>query len=228
MAVAQNRGNPEFQQQQHTPPPPQRNERWATSAARGSDSRAATPLRTLGSANADPGESQPSSSASLQQTTNSTRLRSIPRLRSQLPIPASDPGVEGASLSSEVQHSYQLRSRIPRPPNAFMLSAHEKWRSVAAENPNENNQHVSSLLGKLWRSLSVANKEPYRRKPAASADVHRRKHPECVHNPREAQRRKMQARRTKAISGKLKNGTSGDQQQQASISMAVAQDRGTS
>ncbi|XP_070386286.1 uncharacterized protein [Dermacentor albipictus] len=329
MAVAHDRGTPEFQKQQHPPPPPQRNERRATSGARrsdsgaakvitrprpsatvadaasarsaarpynvpwfpghlpgllgnqlsptflddedddlfagtpsfdqggildtlgsavgapgeeeeearrsiGSDLRTAPALDTLGSPDVDAGECEPSPSASRQHTTNSARLRSIPRRRSlpaaeastALPALAPDPGVEGASQSSEVHHSYQLRSRTRRPPNTFMLVAHGKRQSVAAENPNVNNRRVNSRLGKMWRSLSVADKQPYQRKPAASADVHRRKHPECVHNPRETQRCKMQALRTKAISGKLKNGASGDQQQQASISMTVVQDRG--
>ncbi|XP_070390653.1 uncharacterized protein [Dermacentor albipictus] len=106
-----------------------------------------------------------------------------------------------------------------------MLFAREKKRSVAAE--NENNQRVSSRPGKLWGSLSVADKEPRQRKVVAAAAVHRRKYPGYVYNPREAQRCKRQARRAKAIASKLKNGTSGDEQQQPWISTAVAQSRGT-
>ncbi|XP_075532153.1 uncharacterized protein LOC142564831 [Dermacentor variabilis] len=199
------------------------------------DSWTATTLDALGSAEDDPGQIQPSPSASLRQTTNRTRLRSIARLPSRpaaeaataVPDVASDPGVGVASSSSEVQHSYQLRSRIPRPPNASMLVAREKRRSVAAENANENNQRVSSRPAKLWRSLSVAEKEPRQRKAAAAAAVHRRKHPGYVSNPREAKRCQRQARRTKAIASKLKNGTSADEQQGPSISVAVAQGRGT-
>ncbi|XP_070396667.1 transcription factor SOX-18-like [Dermacentor albipictus] len=129
-----------------------------------------------------------------------------------VPAVASDPGVGVASSSSEVHHSYQLRSRIPRPPNASMLVAHGKRQLVAAENSNENNQRVSSRPGKLWRSLSVADKEPRQRKAAAAAA---------------AKRCKRQARRTKAIASKLKNCTSGDEQQQPSISTAVAHGRGS-
>ncbi|XP_070377172.1 sex-determining region Y protein-like [Dermacentor albipictus] len=138
-----------------------------------------------------------------------------------------DPAVDGTSLHSEVQHCYQLWSRIPRPPNAFMLVAHEKRRSVAAENPKENNQRVSSRLVKLWRSLSAADKEPYQRKAAEVAAVHQRKYPGYKNNPRAAQRCKGQERRAKAVASKLKRGTSGDQEQQLSVSMAVAQNRGT-
>ncbi|KAH7979476.1 hypothetical protein HPB49_009539 [Dermacentor silvarum] len=124
-------------------------------------------------------------------------------------------------------HSYQLRSRIPRPPNAFMLFAQEKRRSVAAENPNENNQRVSSRFSKRWRSLSAADKEPYQRTAAEAAPGHRRKHPDYVYNPREAHRCKWRESRTKAIASKPKSGSSRDQEQQPSISMAMAKDRGT-
>ncbi|KAH7942379.1 hypothetical protein HPB49_023617 [Dermacentor silvarum] len=102
-------------------------------------------------------------------------------------------------MSSEVQHSYQLRSRIPRPRSAFMLFAEEKRRSVADENPNENNQRVSSRLRKLWRSLSGGVKEPYQRKVAEAAIVHRRNHPDYVYNPREAHRHKAQERRARRL-----------------------------
>ncbi|KAH7979863.1 hypothetical protein HPB49_011661 [Dermacentor silvarum] len=102
-------------------------------------------------------------------------------------------------MSSEVQHSYQLRSSIPRPRSAFMLFAEEKRRSVADENPNENNQRVSSRLRKLWRSLSGGVKEPYQRKVAEAAIVHRRNHPDYVYNPREAHRHKAQERRARRL-----------------------------
>ncbi|KAH7979864.1 hypothetical protein HPB49_011662 [Dermacentor silvarum] len=81
-------------------------------------------------------------------------------------------------------------------------------------------------LGELWRSLSAAVKEPYQRKAAEAAIVHRRNHPDYVYNPREAHQHKGQERRAKAVVSKPKNGLSGDQEQQPSISTAVAQDRG--
>lgn len=94
---------------------------------------------------------------------------------------------------------------------------------MAAENPNENNQRVSSRLGKLWRSLSAADKEPYQRKAAEAAAVHRRKYPDYVYNPREARQRKEQERRAKAFAS-MTDG-SGDQEQQPSTSTAATQGR---
>ncbi|XP_070390702.1 uncharacterized protein [Dermacentor albipictus] len=108
-----------------------------------------------------------------------------------------------------------------------MPSAHGTRRSVAAENPNQNNQRVSSRLAKLWRPLNAADKELYQRKASAAAAVPRRKHPGYVLNPREAQRCKLPERSKKAIACKLKNDISRDQEQQPSISVAVAEYRGT-
>ncbi|XP_075739400.1 sex-determining region Y protein-like [Rhipicephalus microplus] len=96
--------------------------------------------------------------------------------------PDEPPDLSGAgpSMSSGEQHGYQLRRRIPQPPNAFMLFAMENRRSVAAENPNEDNRRVSTRLGKFWRSLSAAAKESYRRKAAVAAAIHRIKYPGII------------------------------------------------
>ncbi|KAH7983198.1 hypothetical protein HPB52_010075 [Rhipicephalus sanguineus] len=58
-----------------------------------------------------------------------------------------DPDVAGPSLRSEMQRSHQLRSRFPRPREAFMLFVQEKRRSVAGENLDGNDQGVSRTSG---------------------------------------------------------------------------------
>ncbi|XP_049528813.1 transcription factor Sox-19a-like [Dermacentor silvarum] len=186
-------------------------------------------LDSLGSVTEGPGDGHASSSAADSAAAEDQQLK--PAVRDSAAAEASMPefdvvvdlSVPGPSMSSEFQHSYQLRSRIPRPPNAFMLFAQERRRLVAAENPNENNQRVSSRLGKLWRSLSAADKEPYQRKAAEAAAVHRRKYPDYVYNPREARQRKEQERRAKAFAS-MTDG-SGDQEQQPSTSTAATQGR---
>ncbi|XP_037560340.1 sex-determining region Y protein [Dermacentor silvarum] len=96
-------------------------------------------------------------------------------------------------------------------------------RSVAVRNPKETNQRVSSRPGKLWRSLSATSKEPYQRKAAEAAAVHRRKYPDYVYNARGARRRKEQQHRVKEVAGKLRNDGSGDQEQQPSTSTVQGQ-----
>ncbi|KAH7981237.1 hypothetical protein HPB49_022509 [Dermacentor silvarum] len=135
---------------------------------------------------------------------------------------ASHLGMVVASLSSEVQYCYQLRSRVPPPPNALMPFAQEKRLWVAAVNANENNDRVSSRLAKLWRPLRAADKEPFQRKVVEAAAVHRRKYPDYAHNPREAHRRSAMQ-----VSSKLKNYSSLDKEQQPITSTVVAQGQGS-
>ncbi|KAH7979473.1 hypothetical protein HPB49_009533 [Dermacentor silvarum] len=123
---------------------------------------------------------------------------------------ASHPGMVGASLSSEVQYCYLLRSRVPPPPNAFMQFAQEKRRSVPAMNANENN----------WR-------EPFQRKVAEAVADRRKKYPDYAHNPREAHRRKEQERIPKHVTSKLNNDSSWDKEQHPLISTVTAQGRGS-
>ncbi|KAL1425079.1 hypothetical protein MTO96_019531 [Rhipicephalus appendiculatus] len=139
-------------------------------------------LGSLDSVDNASGDGQPSSSAAACATAEGNHFSPDEAEAATAAAEAATPSADvptdlsmaGPSMSSEVQHGYQLRWRIPRPPNAFMLFAQEKRRSVAAENPSENNQRVSTRLGKLWRSLSAADKEPYQRKAAEAAAVHRK------------------------------------------------------
>ncbi|KAH7979309.1 hypothetical protein HPB49_009010 [Dermacentor silvarum] len=108
-----------------------------------------------------------------------------------------------------------------------MLFAQEKRRWMVAENANENNQRVSSRLGKLWRTLGATDTEPYKRKAAEAAVVHRRKYLDYMYNARKARRRKEQERSTKKLAGKLNNDSSGNQEQQSSPSTAATHGRGT-
>ncbi|XP_037506344.1 transcription factor SOX-18-like [Rhipicephalus sanguineus] len=101
----------------------------------------------------------------------------------------------GPSTSRDVQHSHHLRSRIPPPTNAFMQFAQDKRRSVAAEKLNEENQRVSSRLGKLWRSFCAIDKGPYQRNEAEAAAAQRRRYPYYVFDQRGAHQRGEDERR---------------------------------
>nr|XP_050052396.1 uncharacterized protein LOC126548289 [Dermacentor andersoni] len=85
------------------------------------------------------------------------------------------------------------------------------------------NQRVSTHLGKLWRSLSATSKEPYQRKAAEAATIHRRRYPDYVYNAREACRRRLKEHRAKEVAVTLKNGSSANQEQQPSTSTAATQ-----
>lgn len=82
-----------------------------------------------------------------------------------------------------LEHSYPARPRILRPPNAFMLFAQERRRSVAAQHPQEKNKQISTRLGQLWRELIAADREEYHRKAAETAREHRNKYPGEARSP---------------------------------------------
>ncbi|XP_075547005.1 transcription factor Sox-1a-like [Dermacentor variabilis] len=128
---------------------------------------------------------------------------------------ASDPGGAGPSLSSNAKHSYQLRSRIRRPPNGFMLFAQEKRRRVATESRTENNQRLSSRMGSMWCTLNSTDKEPYQRKVSKAAAVYQRKHPEYVYNWHEPIRRKEHKYRAQEIASMLENYGYGEQKERS-------------
>ncbi|KAH7980109.1 hypothetical protein HPB49_013079 [Dermacentor silvarum] len=140
---------------------------------------------------------------------------------------ASHYGMVGASLRSEVQRCYKLRSRVPPPPNAFMQFTQEKRRSVAATHANEDNGRLSSRLAKLWLPLRAADKEPFQRKVAEAVTSHRSKYSDYAHNPREASRCMEQERIAKQVTSKLKNGSSWDKEQQPRTSTVAAHGRGS-
>ncbi|XP_037560211.1 trichohyalin-like [Dermacentor silvarum] len=98
---------------------------------------------------------------------------------------------------------------------------------LAATKSTDENKRVSSRLGKLWRSLSTTDKEPYQRKAAEAAALHRKKYPDDVYYAREARRRKQEEHRAKDVTGKFEKDSSGDQEQQPNTSPAAAQGRVT-
>lgn len=106
------------------------------------------------------------------------------------------------------EHSYQLRSRILRPPNAFLLFAREKRPLVAAANPNDDSQRVNVRLGELWRSLDETEKQRYRYQASQAANEHNKKYPDYVYRPLDARVRKDQKCKVKEIIAKFKNGAS--------------------
>ncbi|XP_077486030.1 uncharacterized protein LOC144097122 isoform X1 [Amblyomma americanum] len=180
---------------------------------------AASCVVTHGKGSQQPLQTAATSTAAAAAAATTTTAASVKNDGQQPPsnlVPTADLGSPSTSAFSmgelgepnptSREHSYDLRSRIPRPPNAFMLFAQEKRRLVAAQNPNENNQIVSTRLGKMWLALSVADKDLYRRKAALEATKHRKKYPDYVYNPLDARHRKEQERRAKQIAAKLMKG----------------------
>lgn len=48
----------------------------------------------------------------------------------------------------------EMREKIPRPPNSFMIFANEWRRQLASQFPNESNKEISVRLGVMWKNLT--------------------------------------------------------------------------
>jgi hypothetical protein len=86
--------------------------------------------------------------------------------------------------------------KIRRPPNAYIIFAKE-WRKIlAAQNPNEKIQQISTRLGAMWKSLTDDERDHYMHTAHKLEIEHRTKYPNYVYCPNTA--RTQKARREEA------------------------------
>ncbi|CAH1105430.1 unnamed protein product [Psylliodes chrysocephalus] len=81
-------------------------------------------------------------------------------------------------------------SKIPRPPNAFMLYATENRKVMSHKYPADSNKVISKKLGSNWKNLGAEEKNKYFEKARLIALEHKEKYPHYVYNPKEARLRK--------------------------------------
>ncbi|CAH1954244.1 unnamed protein product [Acanthoscelides obtectus] len=70
-----------------------------------------------------------------------------------------------------------LKLKIPRPPNAFMLYANEHRKIMAQQYPADSNKEISKKLGKTWKQLDLKKKAVYFEKANTISEEHKRKYP---------------------------------------------------
>ncbi|XP_048511226.1 uncharacterized protein LOC105682886 isoform X5 [Athalia rosae] len=102
--------------------------------------------------------------------------------------------IKGRGKSSQktivTTEKVQVASKIPRPPNAFMIFANEWRRKIAFQYPNENNKEISVRLGLMWKGLNIEAKEAYYASAKKADEDHKRKYPGYYYSPKEARLRK--------------------------------------
>jgi len=78
----------------------------------------------------------------------------------------------------------EIAIQPPRPPNCFMVWAQEKRNEIAKKNMIVNNINTSILLGKIWKSMSDKDKQPYKIRAKLLNDQHLLKYPNYKYQPK--------------------------------------------
>ncbi len=88
-------------------------------------------------------------------------------------------------------------NKVPRPMNSFMVFSHLERKRLAEENPELHNADLSKILGRKWKTLPPAQRQPYIDEAERLRVLHTETFPDYKYKPR---RRKHPKRNTKKFS----------------------------
>lgn len=88
---------------------------------------------------------------------------------------------------SEVQLP-KKENHVKRPMNSFMVWAQSARRKLAEQYPHVHNAELSKMLGKLWRMLPAAEKQPFVDEAARLDKRHKEEFPDYKYRPRRRQK----------------------------------------
>ncbi|KAJ5110902.1 hypothetical protein N7532_001437 [Penicillium argentinense] len=77
-----------------------------------------------------------------------------------------------------------VKQKIPRPPNSFILYRRDNHRTTTAAHPNLPNTQISRIIATKWKKESDHVKAAYREKALMAKEEHLRKHPDYQYSPR--------------------------------------------
>ncbi len=104
------------------------------------------------------------------------KLAGLPMKTQIMPGPYSD-----VQLPKKENH-------VKRPMNSFMVWAQSARRKLAEQYPHVHNAELSKMLGKLWRMLPAAEKQPYVDEAARLDKRHKEEFPDYKYRPRRKQK----------------------------------------
>ena len=135
----------------------------------------------------------------LQAQSNGTSSSASPVTFNTTPSP-----VPTASPSEDITSSYLRspgkKSKVPRPPNAFILYRQKHHPTLKAANPDMHNNEISVILGKQWRNESESAKSVWRHMADKIKRKHAQDNPGYQYAPRKPseKKRRMTARKLAA------------------------------
>ncbi|KAH0795490.1 HMG box family protein [Histomonas meleagridis] len=94
-------------------------------------------------------------------------------------LPFENTNVEISSIEAT-----EKQKKISRPPNAFFLYCVENRSKVHEEHPELPNLEVTKALANMWKSLSDAEKQPYKEQAKLKQSDFKQIHPEYKYQKR--------------------------------------------
>ncbi|KAF4635605.1 hypothetical protein G7Y89_g2484 [Cudoniella acicularis] len=117
------------------------------------------------------------------------------------PYPSTDPGIynsptpEGVERSTGETREEGKKSKIPRPPNAFILYRKHHHASVVRQNPGKHNNQISTIIGRMWALESAEVLALFKAKAEQAKLDHLQKYPGYQYQPRKPSEKKRRAKK---------------------------------
>ncbi|TFB03673.1 hypothetical protein CCMA1212_004763 [Trichoderma ghanense] len=86
-------------------------------------------------------------------------------------------------------------TKIPRPPNAYILYRKDRHNMVKAANPGITNNEISQILGRAWNQESREVRQRYKEMSEEIKLALLEKHPDYQYKPRKSSEKRRRARR---------------------------------
>ena len=85
---------------------------------------------------------------------------------------------------SDATQCKKSTKHVRRPMNAFMVWSQMERRKIALHQPDMHNAEISKRLGKRWRNLSDAERQPFIEEADRLRDLHIREYPDYKYRPK--------------------------------------------